>query len=167
MAWQMSLPVVLYCDASWRNRLGGMAVIAPEWCACLRGSLLQSGARIERNIGLNGYIAFWGACACANSTEAERRAIAMAYLLADDILHARRNAKISIVSDCISAIDQIMCDTHLSIHILEPLRSLWRLNRSSVFFEKVKGHKGNPGNEAADKWAGRARYILEQQVLHG
>lgn len=134
-----------------------MAVIAPDWTVkILGGWTTQKNIEIYQETALNGYAAICGSCLCKDSLDAECRALAMAVLLSYDILRYKANAKITILSDCLTALDWIMLkEKPLMDPMLQSLRNLWLERR--VFLGKVKGHVGNPGNEVADYWAKKIR----------
>lgn len=146
----------LYCDASFYRRIGGMAVVGPDWSAGIGGAWRQRwNIQVAFDTGWDGHAAFYASCRCASCNDAEKRALAMAFLLAYDILRSGRAEKVEILSDSLIVLNWVMNNTWVSDPILEPMRNLWE--KRAVILGKVKGHTGNRGNEVADSWARKAR----------
>ena len=146
----------LYCDASFYRRVGGMAVVGPAWTVERVGFWrARWDVQIVEDIGWDGHVAYYAACRCASCNDAEKRALAMAFLLAYDILSTRRDEKVEVLSDSLIVLNWVMNSRFMSDPILDPMRNLWE--KRSVILGKVKGHMGNRGNELADIWARHAR----------
>lgn len=155
----------IYTDASFsiQNYIGGVAVIAPKWC--------------KRNIGEwfsrwniktvydKDYIIFSSACKCNNSSDAEKRALGIAFLVANDMLKIKPNLKIEIISDSLAVLNDIIIKES-NDPIIQALSNIRR--KKNIIISKVKAHNGHKENNLADKWAKKARrnFIKQKEKIN-
>lgn len=134
-----------------------MAVVAPAWIVGHEGYWRSRWRNVQlaEDSGLEGHAVYYASCRCASSNDAEKRALGIAFLLAYDIVKWRRDEKVEIISDSLIVLDWVMNNRIIRDPILDPLRSLWM--KRTVILCKVSGHRGNQGNEIADRWARHAR----------
>lgn len=156
----------LYTDASYCEGKSGMAVVAPDWCANL-------GAQWRRNwdslriafVPEHRAAVFYSSCHCLDISDAEKRAIGMAFLLAHDMMGVVPGLRVEILSDSLAILDKIMSGNTADMMDDPVLRSLCQLwSERRVILTKVRAHNGHWGNELADAWAKRARRELADRV---
>ncbi|GHV37267.1 hypothetical protein FACS1894187_13560 [Synergistales bacterium] len=157
----------IFTDASYLGGQGGMSVIGPLWSLGISSPWRSKWKirMIQDTLVPDGDVAvFYAACRCADSNEAEQRALGMAFLLGYDILGTGEDEKVEIITDSLIVLDWVT-NPHSAIEdpMLTAMRNLWRSRR--VILSKVKGHAGNAGNDLADKWAKRARAEAEPRLL--
>ena len=107
------------------------------------------------------FVIFCSACKCHDIDDAEKRALALAFLAANDILALNPQLTIEILSDSLPVLSNITLNNNSSdliIHILSSLRK-----KQGIILSKVKAHNGNSGNETADKWAKFIRRKSEEE----
>ena len=162
----------LYTDASFssRSKIGGMAVVAPEWSAAYGGGQWRSiwDIRVAREVNY-GAAVFCAACNCRDSMDAEKRALGLAFLLAYDMITLHEAAgfsgvKVEIITDSLVNINFITFGNAGRDPIMRNLCELWQDHR--IILSKVKAHAGNWGNELADKWSKHSRRTSEQFMQH-
>ena len=151
----------IYTDASYSNKsgIGGFAVAAPKWCSEHKGRWF-SRWHIE-TFREKSHVIYCSACRCSDSSDAEKRALGLAFLVACDMLSARENIKIEIISDSLEVLSSIIKDDNQDDQIISALSRLRKNN--SIIISKVKAHNGHAGNELADKWAKRARHKFKEE----
>ena len=150
----------IFTDASFshKNKVGGVAVVAPKWSEKYKGRWFSSNEiKIfhEKN-----FVVFCSACKCSDSSDAEKRAIGIAFLLADEILNSKKSAKIEIITDSLKVINDIVTE-EISDPITQALSNIRK--KKNIIVSKVKAHNGHLGNELADKWAKKARKKFEEE----
>lgn len=150
----------IFTDASFshKNKIGGFAVIAPKWSEKYKGRCF-SGKDINIFHDKN-FAVFCSACKCSDSSDAEKRALGMAFLLADEILNSKKSAKIEIITDSLQVINDIVTDK-TDDPITNALSNIRK--KKNIIVSKVKAHNGHSGNELADKWAKKARKKFEEE----
>ena len=148
----------IYTDASFSDRtgVGGAAVVAPK--CCRKGKWFS-------NLDIKVYpnkenVIFCAACKCSDSTDAEKRALGIAFLAADDMLRKRKDIKVEIITDSLAVISGIITDEQ-DDPLISALSNLRR--KENIIVSKVKAHSGHSGNELADKWAKKARRKYEEE----
>ena len=136
----------IYTDASFSDRtgVGGAAVVAPK--CCRKGKWFS-------NLDIKIYpnkenVIFCAACKCSDSTDAEKRALGIAFLAADDMLRKRKDIKVEIITDSLAVISGIITDEQ-DDPLISALSNLRR--KENIIVSKVKAHSGHSGNELADK----------------
>ncbi len=158
----------LYTDASFsvRSKIGGMAVVAPEWSAVYGGGRWRSkwNIRVARE-SKYGAAVFCASCSCRDSVDAEKRALGLAFLLAHDMITLHEDAgfmgvKVEIITDSLANLNLITLGNAGRDPIMRNLCELWNSHR--IVMSKVRGHAGNWGNELADKWAKQIRRDSEK-----
>lgn len=146
----------LYCDASFYNGVGGMAVVVPKESRCWEG--LQDWCKKwnvhEYQPEEEAFSVFYSGCRCVDVNEAETRALGMAFILASRLIHLRGDHRVVINSDSSLAIHE-MISQNQRYPFSATMQNLWRDSR--IIVSKVKAHNGNQGNELVDKWARIAR----------
>lgn len=150
----------IYTDASFshRTKIGGAAVVVPEWCGNHKGRWFS---RLKVKIFHDkDKIIFCAACRCSDSHDAEKRALGIAFLAAHDMLNAKNGIKIEIITDSLSAINDIITDTKEDL-ITSAISNLRK--KENIIVSKTKAHNGHAGNELADKWAKRTRIKFEEE----
>lgn len=156
--------IQIYCDASFRMGVGGMAVVAG---ACEPWEL--SGLRSWRlcwNVAerrMRELVVFHAGCRCGNSGEAELRAMGMAFIVACELMKVRGERRSEIVSDSLSAIREVMGDKG-GLPFLENMQRLWRQRR--IILSKVEAHRGHRFNEISDACSRWARIETERRLGH-
>lgn len=154
--------IQIYCDASFRMGVGGMAVVAGA-----RDPLELDGLRrwrlcwnvVERRMW--GLVVFHAGCRCGTSGEAELRAMGMAFIVACELMRVRGEWRAEIVSDSLSAIRDVMGDKG-GLPFLENMQRLWRQRR--IILSKVGAHRGNRFNEISDACSRWARIDTEKKL---
>lgn len=149
----------IYTDASFshKTRIGGAAVVVPEWLANHKGRWFS---RLNVKIFHDkDKIIFCAACKCSDSHDAEKRALGIAFLAAHDMLRAKSGVKIEIITDSLSALNDIITDTRKDL-ITSAISNLRK--KENIIVSKTKAHNGHAGNELADKWAKRTRRKYEK-----
>ena len=150
----------IFTDASfsYKNKVGGFAIVAPKWSEKYKGRWFSSNKiKIfhEKNFAV-----FCSACKCSDSSDAEKRALGIAFLLADEILKSKKYAKIEIITDSLKIINDIVSE-EANDPITNALANIRK--KKNIIVSKVKAHNGNLGNELADKWAKKARKKFEEE----
>ena len=159
----------LFCDASWRNGVGGVAVVAPEapwqrgisWRQRLNVRNHSIGLGSERNH------VFYAGLPSPSSHDAELRALGLACALASELLQESQDGEepVEIISDCLAALDEVLWEEFFPQEsVAEDIRAFCR--DKAIIFSKVRAHRGHRGNELADLWARRARTDHEE-LLQG
>lgn len=160
----------LYTDASFsdQSRIGGMAVVAPEWSAIHGGGQWRSwwNIRVEPE-PKRGVAVFCASFPCVDSMEAERRALVLAFLLSCDIIAVQESAgypdvRVEIVTDSLANIERIRDWNTGGDPVLRNFCVL--LSEGRIILSKVRGHAGNWGNELAGKWSKHIRRNVEQNI---
>ncbi len=149
----------IYTDASFshQTRIGAVAVVVPKWCENHKGKWFS---RLKVKIFHDkDKIIFCAACKCSDSHDAEKRALGIAFLAAHDMLKAQNGIKIEIITDSLSAINDIITDTKEDL-ITSAISNLRK--KENIIVSKTKAHNGHAGNELADKWAKRTRRKFEE-----
>ena len=150
----------IFTDASFshQTKIGGAAVIVPEWCENHKGRWFS---RLKiRTFHDKGKVILCAACKCSDSHDAEKRALGIAFLAAHDMLKAKSRIKIEIITDSLSAINDIITNT-AEDPITSAISNLRK--KENIIVSKTKAHNGHKGNELADKWAKRTRRIFEEE----
>ncbi len=146
----------LYCDASFYNGVGGMAVVVPKENRCWEGlrDWCKKWRVSEFKHEKDAVSVFYSGCLCLDANEAEMRALGMAFILASRLINLRGDRRVVINSDSLLAIHEAVSkDQRYSFS--SAIQDLWRDSR--IIISKVKAHSGNRGNELADEWARAAR----------
>ncbi len=158
----------LFCDASWRNGVGGVAVVAPE-APWQRGTSWRQRLNVRNHsIGLPSERTqvFYTALPSPSSHDAELRALGLACALASELLQESRDVEepVEIISDCLAALDEVLWGEFFPQEsVAEDIRAFCR--DKAIIFSKVRAHRGHCGNELADMWARRAR--IDHEELQG
>lgn len=155
----------IYTDASFsiQNYIGGVAVIAPEWC---RKNIGEWFSRWNIKIfHYKDYIIFSSACKCNSSSDAEKRALGIAFLVANDMLEIKPDLKIEIISDSLAVLNDIIINEN-NDPIIQALANIRR--KKNIIISKVKAHNGHKENALADKWAKKARrnFIKQKEKIN-
>ena len=149
----------IFTDASFshQTKIGGAAVVVPKWLANHKGKWLS---RLKVRIFHDkDKVIFCAACKCSDSHDAEKRALGIAFLAAHDMLKAKSGIKIEIITDSLSAINDIITNEKEDL-ITSAISNLRR--KENIIVSKTKAHNGHEGNELADKWAKRTRRKFEE-----
>ena len=149
----------IFTDASFshQTKIGGAAVVVPKWLANHKGKWLS---RLKVRIFHDkDKVIFCAACKCSDSHDAEKRALGIAFLAAHDMLKAKSGIKIEIITDSLSAINDIITNSSEDL-ITSAISNLRR--KENIIVSKTKAHNGHEGNELADKWAKRTRRKFEE-----
>ena len=155
----------LYTDASYCDGKSGMAVVAPEWAANLGAKWRANWDIRVAHVPERNAVVFYASCRCKDINDAEKRAIGMAFLLANDMMRAFPGIRVEILSDSLTILDRIMSGNIGDMRgdpIMEDLCRRW--NQREIILTKVRAHNGHWGNELADAWAKRARRELGDRI---
>lgn len=147
--------VQLSCDGSFKDGIGGMAVIAPKGLPAAEGVTVRiiAGEELEAHVA---------SARCASAMEAETMALAMAAEIAATLLVENPSERVEIATDSLANLKALLQDEGKP-RGMERLKSLMRDSRQRISLSKVKAHRGNKGNELADRWSRLARKEAERR----
>ncbi len=151
--------IYLSCDGSFKDGMGGMAVIAP------------SGFPPSKDIKVfpiqkTGQEAHVASCRCSSANEAETMAMAMAVELASTILNSHPDEKIEISTDSLITLHGVLHDQE-GVRGRDVIQDMIDHHRGKIMISKVKAHRGNKDNELADLWSKKARRETERGNRYG
>lgn len=151
--------ICLACDGSYREGMGGMAVIAP------RGLPSAECVAVEVIPGrsLEAHVAF---ATCRSASEAEMMALAMAVEIALCLLVRHPGERVEILTDSLNALNGVLYDEG-ALRGKGMIRDLLAKGQGAVMLSKVKAHRGNRLNELADLWSKQARRRGERDARYG
>lgn len=155
-----------FSDASYWRGFCGVAVAAPpgtwEHGRKWRSTWKVTSVRVPEG----DFDVFFAAFPCGDSNEAELRALGLAFALAAEyLLESGSEDPVEVVSDSMMALEEVLGEKTPKFGPTEEMRTFYR--KGQILLSKVKGHRGNRGNELADMWSRKARLKGSEKGGHG